>query len=183
MSNAVASPVFTDTGEDTSLAIVLDGLTGHDGKDLVLTYEDGQGVRAGYHVTEVKAGSFATLDCGGNPDAWRETVLQVEDLPASEDTATMSVGKFRSILAKVATKVPLDPDSRLTLEVSRPEEAMRIYDVAGIEADTDRVVMRLAPRPATCKPRHRAAAASAAFASAAACCDPPKSDKGAACCA
>jgi len=40
----------------------------------------GRTIRPGYHVTEVKAGSFGTLDCGGNPDAWRETILQVEDL-------------------------------------------------------------------------------------------------------
>jgi hypothetical protein len=55
-----------------------------------------------------------------------------------------------------ATKVNLDPHSRLTLEVSRPGEAMRVYDVAGIDVEADRAVVRLTPRAAICKPRHRA---------------------------
>lgn len=31
----------------------------------VLAYGGGRQVQAGYHATEVKAGSFVTLDCGG----------------------------------------------------------------------------------------------------------------------
>ena len=175
--NLNASPVFPLEQADNSLASVLAGLAGHDDKALILQYEDGRLVQAGYHVTEVKAGSFVTLDCGGNPDAWQETVLQVEDLPAAAETPPMSAGKFRSILAKVATKVRLDTDARLTLEVGQPGEAMRIYDVAGIDTIEDRAVMRLTPRPAICKPRHRAAM------DASACCAAESPGKGSACCA
>ncbi len=79
--NAYASPLITEFPDVASLGAILDILEGHADKVLVLAYGDGQQVQAGYHITEVKAGSFVTLDCGGNPDAWRETVLQVEDIP------------------------------------------------------------------------------------------------------
>lgn len=62
---------------ESTLGAVLQRLQGHDGATLAIVYA-GREVRPGYHVTEVKAGSFQTLDCGGNPDAWQETILQVE---------------------------------------------------------------------------------------------------------
>lgn len=151
---------------DTSLAALLAALAPHDGKSLVFVRDDGGQVRAGYHVTEVKAGSFVTLDCGGSPDAWRETVLQVEDIPARDGETFMTVGKFRSILARVGSKVPLDADARLTIEVSRPDEAMRVHDVAGIVVEGERAIVRLGARPAICKPRHRAAQAASCRATA-----------------
>ncbi len=162
---------------DTSLATVLAALAPHEDKALVIDYGDGREVQAGYHVTEVKAGSFVTLDCGNNPDAWQETILQVEDIPADEGKTFMAVGKFRSILAAVDRKVKLNADARLTLEVSRPDEAMRVYDVAAVDIEEDRAVIRLGERPAICKPRHRAAQAQAST-----CCSPASASTGNACC-
>lgn len=154
--NVHASPLKTVFQDDASLGAFLDVLEAHGDKALVLTYGDGQQVQAGYHVTEVKAGSFITLDCGGNPDAWRETVLQVEDVPATNGSAPMTVAKFRSILGKVGSKIRLDGEARLTWEVSRPGDPMQVYDVAGIEIKNDRAIVQFSPRPAICKPRHRA---------------------------
>jgi hypothetical protein len=68
----------------------------------------------------------------------------------------MTVAKFRSILGKVGSRVQLDTDARLTWEVSRPGEPMQVYDGAGIEIEKDRTIVRLSPRSAICKPRHRA---------------------------
>lgn len=163
---------------DMSLAGVLDALGPHDEKSLIIDYGDGRQVQAGYHVTEVKAGSFVTLDCGNNPDAWQETILQVEDIPASDGRSCMKVGKFRSILAQVDRKIRLNADARLTLEVGQPDEAMRVYDVAGVAVEEDKAIIRLGERPAICKPRHRAAQAEAA-----ACCSPAVSRTSNACCA
>jgi hypothetical protein len=153
--NVHTSPLKTDFQDDASLGAFLDALEAHGDKVLVLAYGDGRQVQAGYHVTEIKAGSFVTLDCGGNPDAWRETVLQVEDIPATKGSAPMSVAKFQSILGKVGSKVQLDRETRLTWEVSRPGNPMQVYDVAGIEIESDRAIVRFSPRPAICKPRHR----------------------------
>lgn len=155
---------------DMSLATLLARLEGLDDSPLSIAYR-GREVQPGYHVTEVKAGSYSTLDCGGKPDSWQETVLQVEDIPAEGDKPMLTVGKFRRILAQVDHKVRLAFDSRLTIEIGRPGEAMGVYDVAGVGMEEGAAVMRLAPRAAICKPRHRAETAAVA-----ACCGGRSSD-------
>ena len=140
---------------ESTLAAVLLRLESHDGLPLWIEY-DGRVVQPGYHVTEVKAGSFTTLDCGGNPDAWQETILQVEDIARSNDRPMMTAGKFRSILAQVDRQVPLNHAARLTIEIGRPGEAMRVFDIADLAIHADRATLALGPRGAICKPRHRA---------------------------
>jgi hypothetical protein len=162
---------------DTSLAALLDALAPRDDRSLVFEHSNGR-IAAGYHVTEIKAGSFVTLDCGGNPDAWQETILQVEDIPAGKGQSFMTVAKFHSILNKVDRKVRLNGDARVTFEVSRPGEAMRVYDVAGVTIDAEEAVVRLAARPAICKPRHREAQAMSGG-----CCAPAAAESSGACCA
>jgi hypothetical protein len=155
MTISASPPVRVDYPE-MPLATVLAALAPYETKALILAFEDGQQVRRGYHVTEVKAGSFVTLDCGGNPDAWEETMLQVEDLPATDTGTIMTAGKFRSILARVGGKIQLNTGARLTIEVSRPDEPMRVFDVVDIDVEGQTVFLRLRARPAICKPRHRA---------------------------
>jgi hypothetical protein len=145
---------------DGSLGAVLDALAPHTGKALVIEY-GGRRIRPGYHVTEVKAGSFVTLDCGGNPDQWRETILQVEDRASDDGRAFMPVAKFRAILDQVARRIALDPEARLTFEVGPPEAPMQVFDAEAIRADDEGVVLRLVARAAICKPRHRATQAAA----------------------
>lgn len=150
--NAHASPLLADT----SLAGVLAALAGHDAKPLLIAYH-GRMAEAGYHITEVKAGSFVTLDCGSNADAWQETILQVEDAPATKSDRPMTVRKFRGILGEVDRKVRLNADARLTIEIGRPREPMQVFDVATVDVADDAATLRLGARPAICQPRHRAA--------------------------
>jgi hypothetical protein len=171
--NAHARPQSIFAG-DASLAGLLTALSDHDEKALVMTYA-GRTIRPGYHVTEVKAGSFVTLGCGGNPDRWEETIVQVEDIGAEgENSGFMRVGKFRSILDQAAGKLQIDGRSRLTFEISQPDEPMAIFDVWAVTGHPDRVALELTGRPAICKPRHREPVASSQ-----ACCDSAK----ARCCA
>ncbi|MFN4142976.1 DUF6428 family protein [Aestuariivirga sp.] len=151
------SPITLDFHGDASVATLLGALRGTGERALVIEY-GGHTIRPGYHVTEVKAGTFVTLDCGGNPDSWSETILQVEDLGPEDAQDFMSVRKFCGIMEKVAEKVALDPTGRLTLEVGPPGAAMQVFDVGSLSIDPDRVVLRLAARAAICKPRHRTTA-------------------------
>jgi len=167
--------IFSAGAFDASLASVLGALEPHGDRKLIIEY-GGRRVQAGYHITEVKAGSFVTLDCGGNPDAWQETVLQVEDIAGEDGRSFMLVSKFRGILAQVDKKVRLNDGARLTFEVSRPGEPMQVFDVASVDIEDAGAVIRLGARAAICKPRHRAEVAKAA-----ACCAP--SSSGSACCA
>lgn len=154
MADDYTSPDVQDFHGEAAVAGLLEAFRRIPERSLLIEYGD-RAVRPGYHITEVKTGSFVTLDCGGNPDAWNETVLQVEDLGPEEATESMSVRKFCGILDKVAEKVTLDLDGRLTFEVGPPEAAMQVFDVGSLRVYPDRAILRLAARPAICKPRHR----------------------------
>ena len=172
--NAHASAVVA-VPADMSLATVLAVLADHGEKTLSIAYGD-RVVLPGYHVTEVKAGSFVTLDCGANADAWQETILQVEDIPAEDGRQQMTVRKFRGILDQVDRKVRLNGDARLTFEIGRADEPMRVFDVAMVRVDGDTARLELGPRVAVCKPRHSAAEAEAG-AVASGCCAPTSNAK------
>lgn len=153
-----ASPSVVAFQGDGTLGALLDALAPQAGKALVIEY-GGRRIGPGYHVTEVKAGSFVALDCGGNPDHWQETILQVEDLPGRDGRTFMAAAKFRSILGTVAARIDLAPGARLTFEVGPPGEPMQVFNVETLDSDAEHVVLYLAARPAICKPRYRAASA------------------------
>jgi Family of unknown function (DUF6428) len=165
--DTITSPSLIDFHGDAPLQAVLVAIEPHGEKPLIIEYA-GRTIQSGYHVTEVKAGSFVSLDCGGNPDRWEETILQVEDLPSEEGRDVMTAGKFGRILEEVGRKVDLHPDARLTFEVGMPDAPMQIFDANTLSIEADRIVLNLASRPAICKPRHRAAK----LADSASCCGP-----------
>jgi hypothetical protein len=146
-----ATPLPTD---EVALGALLDTLAAEPAKPLVF-FQDGRPLKPGYHVTEVKAASFAALDCGANPEAWHETFVQLWDVDEGDGRGPMPAGKFVAILRKVAAEVPLDPAARLTFEVSDGVEPMRIYRATSIEPAGGELHVALAPRPASCKPRDR----------------------------
>lgn len=114
---------------------------------------DGRTILRGYHVTEVKAGQFAALDCGANPEAWTEIFIQLWDV---DDAADQMTGrKFAGIIRKVTDHVALDMDARLTFEVSDGIRPMQLHRAAAPVATEGEIIVELSPRPASCKPRDR----------------------------
>ena len=67
----------------------------------------------------------------------------------------MTVGKFLAIMDKVADDVGLDSGSRLTFECGDDVGVIGLYAVEGVTVETDRVLVSLSPRHASCKPRDR----------------------------
>jgi Family of unknown function (DUF6428) len=149
----LADATLSGTGE-ASAAALLAALVPHRDKALIFVY-DGREVLPGYHVTEVKAATFASLDCGANPETWRETIIQLWDVPGEAGARFMPVKKFLAIMGKVTAAVDFDRDARLSLEISDGRSAMQIFAPAAIEVASDAVRVALQPRPASCKPRDR----------------------------
>lgn len=154
--------------EDVSLGFLLEALAGARDLPLVFHY-DGRSVKPGYHVTEVKAGHFAALDCGANPEAWSEIFVQLWDIEEGDRTH-MPAGKFAAIIRKVSEHVELDGSARLTFEVSDGVKPMQLYCASAPVLKGGAVHVQLAARPASCKPRDRWLAEETA--GAAACCGP-----------
>jgi hypothetical protein len=169
--NAIDKTVSTDI----SLGHLLNVLAVAPDAPLVFSY-DGNPVRPGYHVTEVKAGQFSALDCGANPEAWAEIFVQLWD--SDEDSRThMPAGKFAAIIRKVSDHVQLEPTAKLTFEVSDGERPMALYCASAPRLVAGTFEVSLSARPASCKPRDRWLAEEQAKSS---CCGPASTSK---CCA
>lgn len=138
---------------DLTLSEVLALADAHADLPLVF-HHNGRQVKPGYHVTEVKAGQFAALDCGANPEAWAEIFVQLWDV--NEDArAHMASGKFARIIRKVADHVGLDASARLTFEVSDGVAPMQLHRATRPEVREGALHVPLLPRAASCKPRDR----------------------------
>jgi hypothetical protein len=149
-SNASAVPL--PAGDAFTLAALRTALHPHAGLPLVFEY-GGRAVQPGYHVTEVKSGTFSALDCGANPENWREAFIQLWDV--HEDQTHMTVGKFLSIIGKVLDEIDVDQDTRLTFEVSDGTRPIELYRALKLEPGEDTVHVVLGNQPASCKPRDR----------------------------
>lgn len=167
---------MTTTGKpitsDISLGALLTALQQAPDASLLFWY-DGNPVRPGYHVTEVKAGQFSALDCGANPEAWSEIFIQLWDIDG-DARQHMAAGKFAAIIRKVSDHVRLEPSAKLTFEVSDGARPMALYCAALPLLIDGSFRVDLAARPSSCKPRDRWLAeqkpATCCTPSAAACC-------------
>ncbi len=138
--------------EDVTIGELLAFADAHPEHPLVFLY-DGRLVKPGYHVTEVKAGQFAALDCGANAESWTEIFVQLWD---EEDARMhMPAGRFARIIRKVSDHVSLDMGAKLTFEVSDGAAPMQLHRAAAPAVVGEAAHVALSPRPASCKPRDR----------------------------
>jgi hypothetical protein len=150
LASAPVAPILSEL----TTGALLHELEEHSSKALVFTYE-GRDVLPGYHVTEVKDGVFHGLDCGANPESWRETFIQLWDVPPDDGRTFMPTNRFLAIMRTVSDHVPFDPAAKLTFEVSDGSGAIQLFRAETIEATGDVVRVALTRRPASCKPRDR----------------------------
>lgn len=132
--------------DDITIGVLLEALADHRDRPLIFYYDD-KPIQPGYHVTEVKAGTFAALDCGANPESWVEMFIQLWDV--NEDDSHMPSGRFSAIIRKVADHVALDHGAKLTFEVSDGIRPMQLYRAASPATVDGHVRVDLSPRPAS----------------------------------
>ncbi|TGS16204.1 hypothetical protein EN852_011410 [Mesorhizobium sp. M2E.F.Ca.ET.209.01.1.1] len=138
---------------DLTIGDLLSALADYKDRPLVFRY-DGRPVKAGYHVTEVKAGQFSALDCEANPESWSEIFVQLWDVDEG-GPVHMPAGKFAAIIRKVSDHVALDQSAKLTFEVSDGVRPMELHRAAQPSVVGGAIEVELSPRPASCKPRDR----------------------------
>ena len=129
-------------------------------KELIFANADGQFIHAGYHLTEIKAASFETVDCGGKTNRWNETVLQLWVPEDAEDTY-MKSDKFLSIYDKVRRLVPVDEEAEIRIEYGDENFFPTAYHVSESRENKAAIRFFLEPPATTCKARDRALAGKA----------------------
>lgn len=136
-----------------------------------LIFVDGQGrtIRAGYHLTELKAATFETVDCGGQTNRWRETIAQLW-VPADADDNFMTATKFLKIFDKVRGMIPLDLESEIRVEYGDEHFFPSTYHVRSMFHDQGITRVLLEPPATNCKARDRRVAEMASATDALQCC-------------
>jgi hypothetical protein len=120
----------------------------------------GHVVHTGYHLTEIKAAALDTVDCGGQINHWRETIMQLW-VPQDADDHYMSTEKFLNIFDKVSGMVPLDFKAEIRVEYGDENLFPSTYHVRSVTREQDQTRVLLEPPGTTCKARDRGLARSA----------------------
>jgi Family of unknown function (DUF6428) len=125
-------------------------------KHLVFVNEEGTTIRSGYHLKELKAASFYTVDCGGQKNRWNETIVQLW-VPQEADDDFVTAQKFLGIYDKVGGMIANDPDAEIRIEYGDENFFPSNYDVDLVTQDEESIRVQLRPPQTTCKARDRRA--------------------------
>lgn len=121
-------------------------------KELLFEHTNGKFVGANYHLTEVKNVYFDTVDCGGKPNDWRETHLQLWESPKEiGKTNYMTVDKIVSILNRVNSIKTIDTETSVKIEYGNDEFNTAVMDIDHIELTNNRVIAKLYTEATLCK--------------------------------
>jgi hypothetical protein len=121
---------------------------------LIFADRDGHTVHTGYHLTELKAASFETVDCGGQTSHWQETIVQIW-VPSNADGDYMTAAKFLKILEKVRGMIPLNLDTEVRIEYGDENFFPSTYQVRSVTHNRHTTRVLLEPPETTCKARDR----------------------------
>ena len=131
-------------------------------QQLVFQLDEAPLVAAGYHVTEVKAVTYNTMDCGGVANKWKETVIQLWNPGDEPEREYMTVRKFLAIYERVAEHIPVSYDAELRFEYGDTRRPAASYHVERLESRGALVLVHLRAPVVTCKARDRKKASIAA---------------------
>jgi hypothetical protein len=133
----------------------IEQLRGSHGNQVVFVDENNTTIHGGYHLTELKAATFDTVDCGGQKNRWNETIVQLWVPEDEESDEFMTADKFLSIYDRVSGMIALDPEAEIRCEYGDENFPPSNYHVAKVTEVTDTIRVELHPPQATCKARDR----------------------------
>ena len=145
-----------DTAIDTATARgFLAELRANLSTPLMFTLPNGQTIPEGYHLTELKAVNVNAMDCGGQADAWAETIIQLWSAPEGEPGRQMTGKKFLEITDQVLKVVAVNMDANLKIEYGLGTEPAAHYRVGSLTLEAGILNANLEPLPVSCKARDR----------------------------
>jgi hypothetical protein len=123
-------------------------------QSLIFDYGDGQ-IKPGYHVTEVMNVTYESMDCGGQANFWRETIVQLMGPNITDKAEYMTVEKFLSIYKKVAASVPVRAESEMRFEYGDSSHPAIHYHISDIRQTSEAITIFLIQPGVTCKATDR----------------------------
>ncbi len=121
---------------------------------LIFVNHAGDEIHAGFHLTEIKAAHFDTVDCGGQTNRWNETIVQLW-VPANAKDEYMTARKFLSIFDRVTAMIPLELEAEVRVEYGDENFFPSLYHVHAVGRENTSTRVLLQPPGMTCKARAR----------------------------
>ncbi len=103
------------------------------------------------HITEVKNVTIDSVDCGGNPDSYKQTIVQLWVPKDEKRRKPWTAQKALSIFQKVDQMTPIDGDTDIFFEYGNGEIRTSNFSVEAINFD-DGLTVQLYVQPTVCKP-------------------------------
>ncbi len=128
-------------------------LEGNPEAGLTFEYEKGRFVPDTYHITEVKNVTIDSVDCGGNPDSYKQTIVQLWAPKNEELRKPWTAKKALSVFSKVHEMTPMVGETDIFFEFGNDEIRTSNFSVEAIDLDEDKISVQLYVRPTVCKPR------------------------------
>jgi hypothetical protein len=130
----------------------LQTLESNQNSSLLFEYTKGQLVGANYHITEVKHITVDSVDCGGQTDAWNETIIQLWESPSElGKTEYMNSKKALEILNRVGKMKAYNLNSEVKIEYSNSLFHTAQLFVSDFELSNGKLLFKLAIEKTTCK--------------------------------
>ncbi len=121
-------------------------------KALLFEYQPQQFARTNYHLTEIKKVHFDTVDCGGNPNEWNETQIQIWENPNEKDKQEfMTTDKILSIFNKVDSIKLLNYDTELKVEYGNDKFHTCVMKIKSIKQNDNQIIVQLFEEKTLCK--------------------------------
>ncbi len=121
-------------------------------KEMRIEYRPGEFLPTAFHITEVKNVFIESVDCGGNPDSYRQTVIQLWWDGKEQKDRAMSAAKALKILEITNKSIPMRPSADLFLEWGHGDLLPAKYKIKEVAETEDTVTFRLFAPPTVCKP-------------------------------
>lgn len=135
-----------------TVSAFLEQLKAAPGNELRFEYANGQFVPKAYHITEVKNVHIDSVDCGGRPDSYDQTIVQLWTREGEVANRHISTEKALKIFDIVDNMTPIKKDSPIFFEWGTPALRTSVYAVEAIQKADGLITFQLAAPAPVCKP-------------------------------
>ncbi len=132
----------------------LELLTKNPNHALNFEYEAGKFVPITYHITEVKNVHIKSVDCGGRPDSYDQTIVQLWVDPNEKKDRSMTTTTALKIFNIVDSKTPMKQDTPLFFEWGHGALRTSVYSVESIEQTDQQITVKMFVPATVCKPKY-----------------------------
>lgn len=121
-------------------------------KELLFEYAPDKLVGANYHITEVKNVAIQSVDCGGKPNNWNETVVQLWESAAEKDKSNyLKTEKALSIFKTVDSINPLWGATEIKFEYGNETFHTAQLKASDVSIFEDKIIVKLHTEKTQCK--------------------------------